>query len=107
MFSTRYPRPVNGLRIARKEKDTTMFAMLLIVLFALLGLASAIVLADSGLRWWSAFGRLRRQLDWAGNYALPASLVTRPTTARGGFSGSGRVAMAHPRAARRALRAAA
>ena len=39
-----------------------MFALALIAALSLLALASAAVLADSGLRWWSAFGRLRGEL---------------------------------------------
>lgn len=39
-----------------------MFALVLMALLVLLALASMAVLADSGLRWWSALGSLRRQL---------------------------------------------
>lgn len=39
-----------------------MFALVLMALLVLLALASMAVLADSGLRWWSAFASLRRQL---------------------------------------------
>ena len=39
-----------------------MFALALVAAFVVLALASAAVLADSGLRWWSAFGRLRSEL---------------------------------------------
>ena len=39
-----------------------MAAILLTVLIALLGLAAIGSLADSGLRWWSALGQLRREL---------------------------------------------
>ena len=39
-----------------------MFALALIVALAALALASAAVLADSGLRWWSAFGALRAEI---------------------------------------------
>lgn len=39
-----------------------MFALVLIALLVLLALASLTVLADSGLRWWSAFGALKREL---------------------------------------------
>ncbi|OBX18235.1 hypothetical protein A9995_12080 [Erythrobacter sp. QSSC1-22B] len=39
-----------------------MFALVLTALLVLLALASVAVLADSGLRWWSAFGALKRQL---------------------------------------------
>ncbi len=39
-----------------------MFALVLIALLVLLAIASLAVLADSGLRWWSAFGALKQQL---------------------------------------------
>ena len=39
-----------------------MFALVLMALLILLAIASLAVLADSGLRWWSAFGALKRQL---------------------------------------------
>ncbi len=39
-----------------------MFALVLIALMVLLAIASLAVLADSGLRWWSAFGALKREL---------------------------------------------
>ena len=39
-----------------------MLALALIAALVVLALACATVLADSGLRWWSAFGRLRSEL---------------------------------------------
>ena len=39
-----------------------MFALALVAAFFVLAHGSAAVLADSGLRWWSAFGRLRSEL---------------------------------------------
>lgn len=39
-----------------------MFAVVLIAFLVLLAIASLAVLADSGFRWWSAFGALKRQL---------------------------------------------
>lgn len=39
-----------------------MFALFLFAAFALAGLVTIAVLADSGLRWWSAFGMLRTRL---------------------------------------------
>ena len=39
-----------------------MFAIALIAALSLLALASAAVLAESRLRWWSAFGQLRGEL---------------------------------------------
>ena len=39
-----------------------MFAAVLITAFAFASLATVLVLADSGLRWWSAFGLLRRRM---------------------------------------------
>ncbi|OAN81619.1 hypothetical protein A8B77_08610 [Erythrobacter sp. EhN03] len=47
-----------------------MFALFLIALFTAIGLASIATLADSGLRWWSAFGQLRRELR-GGTTTLP------------------------------------
>ena len=38
-----------------------MFAWFLVALVALTAVAALGVLADSGLRWWSAFGQLRRE----------------------------------------------
>ena len=38
-----------------------MFAWFLVALVALTAVAAMGVLADSGLRWWSAFGRLQRE----------------------------------------------
>jgi hypothetical protein len=56
-----------------------MFALFLITLLAAIGLATATVLADSGLRWWSAFARLRSELKGA-----PAPLpALRPATTAG------------------------
>lgn len=48
-----------------------MFALFLIALLTVIGLASVATLADSGLRWWSAFGQLRRELK-DGPATLPA-----------------------------------
>lgn len=39
-----------------------MLALFLIALVTVTAIAAGSVLADSGLRWWSAFGRLRREL---------------------------------------------
>ena len=39
-----------------------MFALFLVALDALTAAAALGVLADSGLRWWSAFGQLRREM---------------------------------------------
>ncbi|MBY6128313.1 hypothetical protein KUW15_06270 [Qipengyuania aquimaris] len=40
-----------------------MFALFLIAVFALATVAAIGVLADSGLRWWSAFGMLRQRMN--------------------------------------------
>ena len=39
-----------------------MFVTVLIAAFVLASLATVLVLADSGLKWWSAFGLLRQQM---------------------------------------------
>lgn len=45
-----------------------MVALLVTALIALAGLSAMGSLADSGLRWWSALGQLRREL--AGDLAI-------------------------------------
>lgn len=58
-----------------------MAALFLTTLFALIGITAAGVLADSGLRWWSAFGRLRRDLAReAAVAAIPVLPVQRAMT---------------------------
>ena len=56
-----------------------MFALVLIALLVLLAIASLAVLADSGLRWWSAFGALKRQLADSDRTSqqTPASVLRR------------------------------
>ena len=54
-----------------------MFALALIAALSVLALASAVVLADSGLRWWSAFGQLRGELKGSRNGGELARTVTR------------------------------
>ena len=54
-----------------------MFALALIAALSVLALASAVVLADSGLRWWSAFGQLRGELKGSRNVEGRAVAVTR------------------------------
>ena len=50
-----------------------MFAWFLIALVTLTAVAASGVLADSGLRWWSAFGQLRREMKRTSDIAeLPA-----------------------------------
>ena len=39
-----------------------MVALLITALLTLIAVASIAVIADSGLRWWSALGQLQRQL---------------------------------------------
>lgn len=60
-----------------------MFALFLIALLATIALATAGVLADSGLRWWSAFGALRREMK-AGTTPLLPNL--RPASTMGSYS---------------------
>ena len=66
-----------------------MFAWFLVALVALTAVAALGVLADSGLRWWSAFGQLRHRLK------LPTEIEKcesgmRPTITHGGFTRPGR-----------------
>ena len=49
-----------------------MFALFLTGLFLATAVVVAGVLADSGLRWWSAFGALRRELKGDSAPHLPA-----------------------------------
>lgn len=53
-----------------------MAVLLVTALIVLIGIAAMGVLADSGLRWWSAFGRLRRELAIEFAPALPAQRVS-------------------------------
>ncbi|MBX7495697.1 hypothetical protein K3172_07485 [Qipengyuania sp. 6B39] len=65
-----------------------MFALFLIALLALTAVAALGVLADSGLRWWSAFGQLRREMRMtSATVALPS---LRPAIAKGGHTAFGR-----------------
>ena len=76
-----------------------MLAVLVNVLLIGLALASIALLVDCGLRWWSAFGALRRQLANAGNIVgqvagspLPEMREQglRPAIVHGGYSRFGR-----------------
>lgn len=60
-----------------------MFALFLTALFITAVAVVAGVLADSGLRWWSAFGALRRELKGETAPLLPS---LRPTVTAGGYS---------------------
>lgn len=55
-----------------------MFALFLTVLLIVTAVVVAGVLADGGLRWWSAFGALRRELKGDTAPRLPS---LRPATA--------------------------
>ena len=68
-FPQDFPRAVNTL-VDTGLGDFEMFALFLIALFTAIGLASIATLADNGLRWWSAFGQLRRELR-GGTTTLP------------------------------------
>lgn len=65
-----------------------MFALFLVALIALAAIAALGVLADSGLRWWSAFGQLRREVARTAT-AVPLPDL-RPAMTSGGFTGFGR-----------------
>ena len=54
-----------------------MAALLTAALIALTGFAAMGVLADSGLRWWSAFGRRRRAPEAIRGTVVPARIVVR------------------------------
>jgi hypothetical protein len=79
-FSTQYPRLVNSA-VDSREGDFEMFALFLFALLVAIAVATVCVLADSGLRWWSAFGILRRELN---NGAAPALPLLRRTVTAGG-----------------------
>lgn len=79
-----------------------MFALVLIAFLVLLALASLAVLADSGLRWWSAFGTLNQQLA-----KVDRSSPHAPTGARRRHANQSRPLGSHKLTPRVALRAAA
>ncbi len=64
-----------------------MFALFLIALLTVTAVVVAGVLADSGLRWWSAFGALRRELK---GETVPLLPTLRPAVTAGGYSAFGR-----------------
>ena len=70
-LSTKFPRAVNSF-VDSRERRIEMFALLLITLFFAAAVVVAGVLADSGLRWWSAFGTLRRELNGENAPLLPS-----------------------------------
>ncbi|QZD89258.1 hypothetical protein K3148_10545 [Qipengyuania aurantiaca] len=70
-----------------------MFATVLIAAFALASVATVLVLADSGLRWWSAFGTLRQRMKQG--YAS-AGVGPRPSIITGSANGFGRQVRAYP-----------
>ena len=80
-----------------------MFATVLIVAFVLASLATVLVLADSGLRWWSAFGLLRQRMK--AGYAT-AGVGQRPAAVSGSANGFGRQPRAYPVIRKVTLRAA-
>ena len=65
-----------------------MFALFLIVLTVIAAIVAVGVLADSGLRWWSAFGQLRKELRRTSIVSdLP---LPRPSQMSSGYSAFGR-----------------
>ncbi|MCH2487385.1 MAG: hypothetical protein MK010_06555 [Erythrobacter sp.] len=84
-----------------------MFALALIAAFAVLALASAAVLADSGLRWWSAFGRLRKELAGSAMSQAHAVEVTRVKLRSVNAAGSSRASVVRKAPAASVSRAAA
>ncbi|WP_341713573.1 hypothetical protein [Erythrobacter sp.] len=71
-----------------------MFALFLVALLALTAVAALGVLADSGLRWWSAFGQLQRELARTAVVAPLPEL--RPIASLGECSGFGRGGLRQP-----------
>ena len=67
-----------------------MFALFLTALLTATAVVAAGVLADGGLRWWSAFGALRRELKGETTPLLPS---LRPAVAKGGYTAFGRCAV--------------
>ena len=70
-----------------------MFATVLFAAFALASVATVLVLADSGLRWWSAFGLLRQRMKQG--YAS-AGVGQRPAIVTGSANGFGRQSRPYP-----------
>lgn len=70
-----------------------MVVMLLTALASLAAVMVAGVLVDNGLRWWSAFGTLRRELKAEATPLLPS---LRPALTTGGCAGFDRAATARP-----------
>lgn len=80
-----------------------MFAIVLIAAFAFAAMATVLVLADSGLRWWSAFGILRQRMK--AGYAT-AGAGQRPSVVSGNGNGFSRQPRAYPVIRQVTLRAA-
>ena len=80
-----------------------MFATFLIAAFVLASVATVLVLGDSGLRWWSAFGLLRQRMR-AGYATVGAG--QRPAIVSGDGNGFDRQRRAYPVIRRVPLRAA-
>ncbi|MGI8943414.1 MAG: hypothetical protein ACR2FJ_04125 [Qipengyuania sp.] len=71
-----------------------MLALFIIASLATIGALTLFVLADSGLRWWSAFGALRRALNAPFAPAdIPSNIGRRPGTSHGSVSAYYRVAI--------------
>ncbi len=80
-----------------------MFATVLIAAFALASVATVLVLADSGLRWWSAFDLFRQRMK--AGYAT-AGVGQRPSVVSSSGNGFGRQPRAYPVIRKVTLRAA-
>ena len=70
-----------------------MFAMVLFAAFALAAAATVLALADSALRWWSAFGALRQRMN-RGYCSAPVGL--RPYVLSEGSLGFSRSSRPYP-----------
>lgn len=70
-----------------------MFALFLTAVFAIAAIAALAVLADSGLRWWSAFGMLRMRMK-QGYASAPAG--QRPHSLAEGSLGYARARTGNP-----------
>ena len=100
VFSPTITGTVNRLVDRLPGGETQMFALFVFVVFTATALAAAVVLADSGLRWWSAFGQLRHRL--ADSYVPRSDFGLRSRIGEPGFAGFSRNRVVMPPVVRRA-----
>ena len=70
-----------------------MLALVLMAAFTIASVATVLVLADCGLRWWSAFGALRQRMK--DGYAS-AAVGQRPSLVSAAGNGFGRQSRPYP-----------